>query len=41
MIMFAQIDTKGNIHVLFGNIINHCTDGTNIQLVGTFITPGD
>ena len=29
--LFAQVDDEGNRHVLFDEIINHCTDGTEIK----------
>ncbi len=36
--MFAQVDAKGNRHVLFDGIIDHHTDGTEIKSDKAFIT---
>ena len=41
MNMFAQVDAEGNRHVLFDQIIDHRTDGTNIKLSNSFITSGN
>ena len=39
--MFAQIDPEGNRHVLFDEIIDHRTDGTEIKEDDAFIRHGD
>ena len=36
--MFAQVDSKGNCHVLFDAIIDHRTDGSNLKQQEAFIT---
>lgn len=36
--MFAQVDEEGNRHVLFKEIVDHCTDGSIIKLDDQFIT---
>ena len=36
--MFAQVDYEGNRHVLFDEIIDHRTDGSEIQPNDAFIT---
>ena len=36
--MFAQVDAEGNRHVLFDEIIDHRTDGTEIKIDNAFIT---
>ena len=36
--MFAQVDAEGNRHVLFDEIVDHRTDGTEIKLVDQYIT---
>ena len=38
--MFAQIDDDGNRFVMLDSIINHCTDGTEIQPENAFIISG-
>jgi len=36
--MFAQVDAEGNRHVLFDEIVDHRTDGTETKLVDQYIT---
>jgi hypothetical protein len=36
--MFAQVGDKGNRHVLFEEIIDHQTDGTEVKQQGAFLT---
>ena len=36
--IFAQVDDESNRHVLFDEIVDHCTDGTEIKLYNEFIT---
>jgi hypothetical protein len=36
--MFAQVDDKGNRHVLFEEIIDHQTDGTEGKQQGALLT---
>ena len=36
--MFAQVDEEGNRHVLFDEIIEHRTDGSEIKLDEQYIT---
>ena len=36
--MFAQVDDEGNIHVLFDEIMDHHTDGSEIKEEDAFIT---
>ena len=36
--MFAQVDAKGNRHVLFDEIVDHRTDGTEVKIDNAFIT---
>ena len=38
MNMFAQVDAEGNRHVLFDEIVDHRTDGTETKLVDQYIT---
>ena len=35
--MFAQVDSEGNRHVMFDQILDHRTDGTELQLADAFI----
>jgi hypothetical protein len=36
--MFAQVDDEGNRHVLFVEIIDHRTDGTEVKQQNAFLT---
>jgi hypothetical protein len=36
--MFAQVDNKGNRHVLFKEIIDHRGDGTEVKQQDAFLT---
>jgi hypothetical protein len=36
--MFAQVDDEGNRHVLFEEIIDHRTDGTEVKQQDAFLT---
>lgn len=36
--MFAQVDDKGNCHVLFGEISDRRTDGSEVKQQDAFIT---
>jgi hypothetical protein len=36
--MFAQVDDEGNRHVLFEEIIDHRTDGTEVKQQDSFLT---
>ena len=35
--IFAQVDEDGNRHVLFDEIIDHCSDGNEVKQQDTFI----
>jgi len=36
--LFAQVDAEGYCHVLFDEIIDHCTDGKEVKQQDTFLT---
>jgi hypothetical protein len=36
--LFAQVNNEGNRHVLFGEIIDHQTDGTEVKQQDAFLT---
>ena len=41
MIMFSQIGTESNRYLLIYQVIDYCTDTTNIKLADSFITSGN
>ena len=36
--MFSQVDEKGHCHVIMDEIIDFCTDGTQVSKDGAFVT---
>ena len=36
--IFAQVDTEGNRHIIFDKIVDHCTDGKEINQQDAFTT---